>query len=75
MDVKHVAAGMWCDAVPVLLHTEWPKTRQGLTAITSQSTNAAVAAWLQVGRPPTLEVSAALTILYARVVCLCEPAQ
>ncbi len=43
-----LAAGMWCDAVPVLLHTEWSKTRQGLTAITSQSTNAAVAAWLQV---------------------------
>lgn len=38
---------MWCDALPGMLQQEWPRTRAGLTAVGNQSTNAAVAAWLQ----------------------------
>ena len=38
---------MWCDALPGMLHASWPRSRAGLTAVGNQSTNAAVAAWIQ----------------------------
>jgi hypothetical protein len=38
---------MWCDAMLVLIHAEWPRARQELLAPTTSSTHAVVQAWMQ----------------------------
>lgn len=40
--------GMWCDAVPALVHLEWQTGRQAIWQPPPASTAAAVQAWLQV---------------------------
>ena len=42
------SAGMWCDALPLLIHTEWQKVRNGLRTMGNNSTTAAISAWTQV---------------------------
>jgi hypothetical protein len=39
---------MWCDALPLLIHTEWQKVRTGLRTVGNNSTTAAISAWMQV---------------------------
>lgn len=38
---------MWCDAMLVLIHAEWPRARQELLAPATSSTHAVVQAWMQ----------------------------
>lgn len=38
---------MWCDAMLVLIHAEWPRARQALLAPATSSTHAVVQAWMQ----------------------------
>lgn len=47
---KEVAAeltGMWCDALALLLVSEWPASRKHLLAPLPQSTSVAIQAWMQ----------------------------
>ncbi|BDA41766.1 probable protein CLEC16A homolog at N-terminal half [Coccomyxa sp. Obi] len=47
---KEVAAelsGMWCDALALLLVSEWPATRKHLLTPLPQSTSVAIQAWMQ----------------------------
>ncbi len=38
---------MWCDAMLVLIHDEWPKARWNLVNLSTQSTHNAIQAWMQ----------------------------
>ena len=38
---------MWCDAMLVLIHDEWPKARWNLENLSTQSTHNAIQAWMQ----------------------------
>ena len=41
--------GMWCDAIPLLIETEWPRARGALLQPHAPFTTHAVQAWMQVG--------------------------
>ena len=41
--------GMWCDAIPLLIETEWPRARGALLQPLAPFTTHAVQAWMQVG--------------------------
>lgn len=41
--------GMWCDAIPLLIETEWPRARGALLQPHAPFTAHAVQAWMQVG--------------------------
>lgn len=56
---KEVAAeltGMWCDALALLLVSEWPVARKHLLAPLPQSTSVAIQAWMQVPRSMSLSM-------------------
>lgn len=38
---------MWCDAMLVLIHSEWPRARDQLLAPSTSSSHAVVQAWMQ----------------------------
>ena len=41
--------GMWCDAIPLLIETEWTRARGALLQPHPPFTTHAVQAWMQVG--------------------------
>jgi hypothetical protein len=42
-------AGVWCDALALLIVSEWPAARRQLLQPQAQSTSVAIQAWMQVG--------------------------
>ena len=62
-------AGMWCDALPLLIQMEWHKARAGLRQVGTSSTTAAVSAWAQVP-PHTSQDLLPCALMCA--VCRCE---
>lgn len=50
-EIQAEIGGTWCDALPCLLVTEWPRARKHLLTPHPQSTSVVVQAWMQVGYP------------------------
>lgn len=46
-EVSAELTGMWCDALALLLVSEWPAARKHLLAPLPQSTSVAIQAWMQ----------------------------
>lgn len=61
------ASGLWCDALALLLHTQWPATGAALQSAPPASTPAAVQTWGQVTTPPAPLVLAPLLLCTVRL--------
>ena len=68
--------GMWCDAIPLLIETEWSRARGALLQPHAPFTTHAVQAWMQVGSLQAAATSGWLgfsTALCAGFMCQAMP--